>query len=36
MLPEALSAIVMNIAVLAIALIGYSAMAGTVGGGGLG
>jgi D-methionine transport system permease protein len=36
MLPEALPAIVLNIAVLAIALIGYSAMAGTVGGGGLG
>ncbi len=36
MLPEALPAIVLNIAVLAIALIGYSAMAGAVGGGGLG
>lgn len=36
MLPEALPSIVLNIAVLAIALIGYSAMAGTVGGGGLG
>ena len=36
MLPEALPAIVLNVAVLAIALIGYSAMAGTVGGGGLG
>ena len=36
MLPEAMPAIVLNIAVLAIALIGYSAMAGTVGGGGLG
>ena len=36
MLPEALPAIVLNIAVLAIALLGYSAMAGTVGGGGLG
>ena len=36
MVPEALPAIVLNVAVLAIALIGYSAMAGTVGGGGLG
>ena len=36
MLPEALPSIVLNIAVLAIALVGYSAMAGTVGGGGLG
>ena len=36
MLPEALPAIVLNVAVLAIALIGYSAMAGAVGGGGLG
>ena len=36
LLPEALPAIVLNVAVLAIALIGYSAMAGTVGGGGLG
>ena len=36
MLPEALPSIVLNVAVLAIALIGYSAMAGTVGGGGLG
>lgn len=36
MVPEALPAIVLNIAVLAIALIGYSAMAGTVAGGGLG
>ena len=36
MLPEALPSIVLNIAVLAIALLGYSAMAGTVGGGGLG
>ena len=36
MLPEALPAIILNVAVLAIALIGYSAMAGTVGGGGLG
>ena len=36
MLPEALPALVLNIAVLAIALVGYSAMAGAVGGGGLG
>ncbi len=36
MLPEALPAIILNISVLAIGLIGYSAMAGTVGGGGLG
>ncbi len=36
MLPEAMPALVLNIAVLAITLIGYSAMAGTVGGGGLG
>ncbi|MDL2216315.1 ABC transporter permease [Desulfovibrio sp. OttesenSCG-928-M14] len=36
MLPEALPAIVLNVAVLAIALLGYSAMAGAVGGGGLG
>ena len=36
MLPEARPAIVLNIAVLAIALLGYSAMAGAVGGGGLG
>jgi D-methionine transport system permease protein len=36
LLPEAMPAIVLNVAVLAIALIGYSAMAGTVGGGGLG
>ena len=36
MLPEAMPSIVLNVAVLAIALIGYSAMAGTVGGGGLG
>lgn len=36
MLPEAMPSIVLNIAVLAIALIGYSAMAGAVGGGGLG
>lgn len=36
MLPEALPAIVLNIAVLAVALLSYSAMAGIVGGGGLG
>ncbi len=36
MLPEAMPALVLNIAVLAITLLGYSAMAGTVGGGGLG
>lgn len=36
MLPEALPSIVLNVAVLAIALLGYSAMAGAVGGGGLG
>ncbi|MDL2267931.1 ABC transporter permease [Desulfovibrio sp. OttesenSCG-928-G15] len=36
MLPEALPAIILNIAVLAIALLGYSAMAGAVGGGGIG
>lgn len=36
MLPEAMPSIVLNIAVLAIALLGYSAMAGAVGGGGLG
>jgi len=36
MLPEALPSIVLNIAVLAIAVVGYSAMAGVVGGGGLG
>ena len=36
LLPEALPALVLNIAVLAIALLGYSAMAGAVGGGGLG
>ncbi|MDL2285697.1 ABC transporter permease [Desulfovibrio sp. OttesenSCG-928-F07] len=34
--PEALPAIILNIAVVAITLLGYSAMAGTVGGGGLG
>ncbi len=36
LLPEALPAIALNIAVLAITLLGYSAMAGAVGGGGLG
>lgn len=36
LLPEALPSIVLNAAVLAITLLGYSAMAGTVGGGGLG
>lgn len=36
LLPEALPAMVLNITVLAVALVGYSAMAGTVGGGGLG
>jgi D-methionine transport system permease protein len=36
MLPEALPSIILNISVLAINLLGYSAMAGTVGGGGLG
>ncbi len=36
MLPEALPSIVLNVSVLAINLLGYSAMAGTVGGGGLG
>ncbi len=36
MLPEALPSIVLNASVLAINLLGYSAMAGTVGGGGLG
>ncbi|MCL1889996.1 MAG: ABC transporter permease [Desulfovibrionaceae bacterium] len=35
-LPEALPAILLNVAVLAITLLGYSAMAGAVGGGGLG
>ena len=34
--PEALPSIVLNIAVIAITLLGYSAMAGTVGAGGLG
>lgn len=36
MVREALPAIVLNIAVIAINLLGYSAMAGAVGGGGLG
>lgn len=36
LLPEALPSIILNIAILAITLLGYSAMAGTVGGGGLG
>lgn len=36
LLPEALPAIVLNVAVLTITLLGYSAMAGAVGGGGLG
>ncbi len=36
MLPEAFPSIILNISVLAINLLGYSAMAGTVGGGGLG
>lgn len=36
MLPEALPSIILNVAVLTIVLIGYSAMAGVVGGGGLG
>lgn len=36
LLPEALPSIVLNAAVLAITLLGYSAMAGAVGGGGLG
>lgn len=36
MFKEALPAIVLNIAVVAINLVGYSAMAGAVGGGGLG
>lgn len=34
--PEALPSIVLNVAVVGITLLGYSAMAGTVGGGGLG
>ncbi len=36
LLKEALPAIVLNIAVLAIVLLGFSAMAGAIGGGGLG
>ena len=36
MLKEAMPSIVLNIAVVAINLVGYSAMAGAVGGGGLG
>jgi D-methionine transport system permease protein len=36
MLKEALPSLVLNVAVLAIALLGYSAMAGAIGGGGLG
>ena len=36
LLPEALPSIALNIAVIAITLLGYSAMAGVVGGGGLG
>ncbi|WP_242018898.1 methionine ABC transporter permease [Phaeovibrio sulfidiphilus] len=36
LVPEALPAIALNVSVLGIALVGYSAMAGTVGGGGLG
>lgn len=36
LLPEALPAIVLNVAVVGITLVGYAAMAGTVGGGGLG
>jgi D-methionine transport system permease protein len=36
MLKEAMPSIVLNIAVLAITLLGYSAMAGAIGGGGLG
>ena len=36
LIPEALPSIVLNVAVIAITLLGYSAMAGTVGGGGLG
>lgn len=36
MVPEAMPSIVLNIAVVAINLLGYSAMAGAVGGGGLG
>ncbi|MDR0826615.1 MAG: ABC transporter permease [Desulfovibrio sp.] len=36
MVMEALPAIILNVAVLAITLLGYSAMAGAIGGGGLG
>ncbi|MCR4667441.1 MAG: ABC transporter permease [Desulfovibrio sp.] len=36
LIPEALPSIILNVAVVAITLLGYSAMAGTVGGGGLG
>lgn len=36
LIPEALPSIILNIAVLAIVLLGFSAMAGIVGGGGLG
>jgi len=36
LLPEALHSIVLGITLAVIALIGYSAMAGTLGGGGLG
>lgn len=36
MIKEALPAITLNIAILAITLLGYSAMAGAIGGGGLG
>ena len=36
MLPEALPAIINGITVTLVTLVGYSAMAGTVGGGGLG
>jgi D-methionine transport system permease protein len=36
MLPEALPALILNAAVIAITLLGYAAMAGVVGGGGLG
>jgi D-methionine transport system permease protein len=36
MVKEALPAIVLNVAILAITLLGYSAMAGAIGGGGLG
>ncbi|MDR3175749.1 MAG: ABC transporter permease [Desulfovibrio sp.] len=36
MVREAMPSIVLNVAVLAIALLGYSAMAGAIGGGGLG